>query len=343
MAKGDRIRKQALKFKPTEPKFENISYLSSDYNISLIIGLNYVNQNYDPEHCAKFAKAYSDLDLTEVPNWEFMNIGAMCYLIQRGATLSEVHINSIDCSLKRLQDKWKKVEVDNKPPQKSHRKAVEPDDFISSIEEYLDQKFVTKKTGFSVQDLIKLKPKNVKPAITLLESRKQEFVGGLEGTLEGYESYSKLELKAFIKVIDELLSLLSTKKPRKERKARKINPEKIVKKVKYMIEDTGLGIKSLSPTKILNANSVWLYNTEKRKIYYYEAEAGKSLSLKGTSILNYDESKSFSKKLRKPEETLKAFMLAMKVPATKLIASIKAVPSSVKGRLNNETLILKAY
>ena len=65
------------------------------------------------------------------------------------------------------------------------------------------------------------------------------------------------------------------------------------------------------------------------------------MSVKGTSIINFDENKSVQKTLRKPEEQLKEFKASGKVQLRKFLDDIKAVDIKLNGRMNEEIVLLK--
>jgi hypothetical protein len=65
------------------------------------------------------------------------------------------------------------------------------------------------------------------------------------------------------------------------------------------------------------------------------------LSVKGTSIIGFNENLSVQKTLRKPEEQLKEFKAAGKVQLRKFLDDIKAVDIKLNGRINEEVVLLR--
>ena len=65
-----------------------------------------------------------------------------------------------------------------------------------------------------------------------------------------------------------------------------------------------LKLTSLHPVKAVNAKEVWLYNTRYKKLHIIKAQSGMKLDIKGMTLLNYDEKKSYSISLRYPERVL---------------------------------------
>ena len=65
------------------------------------------------------------------------------------------------------------------------------------------------------------------------------------------------------------------------------------------------------------------------------------ISVKGTTLIGFDEKTSITKKLRKPEATLKTVVEGGKVGLRKVMENINCKPSDANGRLNKETVILR--
>ena len=92
---------------------------------------------------------------------------------------------------------------------------------------------------------------------------------------------------------------------RKPRKKKSKSPIELVKKVKHKSTDETYKISSLSPSKIVGADKVLLFNTKYRKATLLQSASPTGLSVKGTTVINFDEKSSYTKKLRKPEKFIK--------------------------------------
>ena len=68
---------------------------------------------------------------------------------------------------------------------------------------------------------------------------------------------------------------------------------------------------------------------------------GSGLTVKGTSILGFDENLSIQKTLRKPEDQIKEFKDSGKVKLRKFLDDIKTTDTKLNGRCNPETVLLK--
>lgn len=118
--------------------------------------------------------------------------------------------------------------------------------------------------------------------------------------------------------------------------------EKLVAKLKYLKNDSVTKAVSINPVDIIGAQVLWVYNVKTRKLGKYVAEdMGGALNVKGTTITGYNENKSVSKTLRKPEQQIKEFMAAGKIDLRKFLENIKATDVKLTGRINQDTILLK--
>jgi hypothetical protein len=118
--------------------------------------------------------------------------------------------------------------------------------------------------------------------------------------------------------------------------------EKLVAKLKYLKNDPTLKLVSINPVDIIGAQVLFVYNVKTRKIGRYVAEdIGGALNIKGTTITGYDESKSVSKTLRKPDTQIKEFLSGNKVELRKFVDNIKTTEVKLNGRINTDTILLK--
>jgi hypothetical protein len=172
---------------------------------------------------------------------------------------------------------------------------------------------------------------------------------------EGYAHLKKADIKNFTTAIDELMIALdfvidSAKATRKPRKPKVYSADKIVAKLKYCVTDDKFKLASVNPTDIVGATELWVFNTKTRKIGKYIASnidpkgmmrEGSGLSVKGTTIIGYDEKLSMQKTLRKPVDQIKEFKDSGKVKLRTFLDDIKTTDTKLNGRCNPETVLLK--
>lgn len=170
--------------------------------------------------------------------------------------------------------------------------------------------------------------------------------GKCEQLKEAYSHLSKANMKKITLFYSEILSACDmlaqeAKVNRAPRKTKAKPAEKIIAKLKFLKQDDKLKVVSINPTDIIGAKELWIFNTKTRKLGKYVATEFAELTVKGTSIVNFDEIKSVQKTLRKPEEQLKEFKAAGKVQLRKFLDDIKAVDIKLNGRINEDTVLLK--
>jgi len=163
---------------------------------------------------------------------------------------------------------------------------------------------------------------------------------------EAYKHYKVADFKRIIAWLD--LMLLAVDEYRKVKQATKKarvkkapTKEKLVSKLKYAKEFKELKLVSVNPAEIVGANELWIYNIKTRKLGKYVAAGHSQLSIKGTSIENFDTDRSVSKTLRKPEEKLREFSKAGKIVLRKFLDDIKATETKLNGRISTDIVLLK--
>jgi len=242
---------------------------------------------------------------------------------------------------------------DVKVPTIADRVAEKTAEYIGEVEGLIDD-FIFNKKEFNLYNW--LKEHNV-PQGSIVKfrqtiSRQQlEFAEALEGKdaqlKEAYRGFSKARLKQIVTFYEKLWGDLdsyaqSKKVARKVRVKKSPSKDKLVSKLKYLKEDRELKLTSINPVDIIGATKLWVYNTKTRKLYRYQAdELASTLSIKGTTILGYDEVKSVGKTIRKPAEVLSKFMKASKIQLRKFLDDINAVEARANGRINEDTILLK--
>ena len=165
------------------------------------------------------------------------------------------------------------------------------------------------------------------------------------------EAYSHVSKSALVRVQKLLNNIIAeaavvetvSNAQRKTRKKKAPSTEKLIAKLKYCVAAPELGIASVSPSGIIGASEVWIYNKKYRKLGKYVAQDAAGLTVRGTSIKDFNASQSIQKTIRKPEQQLKDFMKSGKVKLRKFLSDIRAVDYKLNGRINNDVVILKIF
>ena len=171
---------------------------------------------------------------------------------------------------------------------------------------------------------------------------------------EAYSCYStkalKIKLEAFRNLMGSLEVVVETAKATRKPRKRVINKEKLVKKLKYAKQDDKFNLASINPQDIIYASELWVFNVKTRKIGRYLAQnldpmrqgrEGSGLSVKGTTIIGFNEEQSIQKTIRKPEEKLAEIKGAGTRKLNKFLEEINAVDIKLNGRINPDTILLK--
>ena len=162
---------------------------------------------------------------------------------------------------------------------------------------------------------------------------------------EGYSNFSKPELRRFKEFLDSIVvaanSRANVKPTRKKSKVKEKPATVLVAKMNYAKDFAELGLVSVAPEKVIGALQVWTYNTKTKLLGVYNADNAKGLSVKGSTLQNFNEQTSIGKRLRKPAVTIKELMEAGKVKIKKILPDLSTKESNLTGRMNSDTIIIR--
>ena len=166
---------------------------------------------------------------------------------------------------------------------------------------------------------------------------------------EGFENLPRAKYKARVKFYKGLVddanryhsNMKITRQVRKPRTIKAKPAAKLVEKVKFKKEDAEQKLVSINPVDIIKAQSLWVYNTKYRQLSVYHAIDFGGLSVKGTTITQFDEKKSVSKRLRKPQEVLPQLLGAGKIALRSFMDGIKTNTTIPTGRINEDVILLR--
>ena len=313
-------------------------------------------KDFTPEEIREFEKA-GDRTIT-------MTTCGLIMAHRQGMPLQERHLEYIDADILNsiaTRSDIEEVEVivvDDKPkayvPTIQDRLNEKTSETIGELEGHYDEFIRNPKYSFKPYDY--LVANNVPQSqLTKYEAvyqarfdeLKLAFEKADEQIAEGYSHYKAADFKRIMAFIDQILNDIIQyrgvkKATKKVRAPKSVSKEKVVSKLKYAKEDKVLRLISIPPADIIGAQELWVYNIKTRKLGKYVADSLKGpLNVKGTGIIGFDEHKSTSKTLRKPEEKLKEFAKATKVQLRKFLEDIKATETKLNGRINADTVLLR--
>lgn len=359
-------KRQALIDRATGKTDEPTISLDSNqsYTTQLMAALNWYAGNADSKQRKAWTLAYykklKNTDyvehFSELSDWDFHSLGALLRLKSRGAFLAENEEQFISKTVSTLLQKQvapKVVVVSSKPVVPvvtiQDRIAEKAREVAGEIDGQLDD-FVTsgKPANFKL-NLSNLNSALAKQVAPMYKGQLAEIEEAIEGEdkqlVEGYSNFSKAQLKRYRDLLQSILDQCEqAKKIVRKPRTRKAKPAgEIVKRLKFMKEFAKLGLKSVSAPSIVGASELWVYNTKYRKLQVYRAIENNSLTVKGTSILNYDTTTSSSKTLRKPKEQLTPLLTMTKRPLGAAFKAIKCKDATPNGRINEECILLKVF
>lgn len=165
--------------------------------------------------------------------------------------------------------------------------------------------------------------------------------------VEGYAHVKRTELNRRIKVCETMLEDLdkikiANKATRKPRVKKPRAADKQVAKVKYLQESAEYKVVSISPMQIVGAMRLFVFNAKTRVITEYVTDNVKGFEVSGTTIKKFDPDLSRQTRLRKPEEFLPLVLGKTPKQIDNAFKSLTTKISKPNGRLNADTVILRA-
>jgi hypothetical protein len=159
-----------------------------------------------------------------------------------------------------------------------------------------------------------IKPKDIKKRIEVLE----DFIADLEK----------------FKMTRKATRSIRTKKPKAV--------DKQVEKLKYEKSNAEFKLTSIQTMRMPGSMHIYTFNTKTRQLTVYNSESPNGLSISGTSIKGFDKKTSKVFKLRKPDDIIPDILRKSPKQIEKIVNSIKTKAKVPNGRVNENTIILRA-
>lgn len=348
-------------FSGTEPKF-SVELTSLD----MIKTLSWYAQNKDTKDAQKYAvdffKKKFKLDVTRVIKTRSSTFGFVCRIVSNGGLLCTKDQIWFDKECEKIREDAAKTQIVNTQASQTKTNVIsiqdrikeKADDCIAELEGLIDSiivsKFKSSPSPIALMSSLNIKDAQVRYIVEWAKTKRSEFDEVLNTNdaelKEGYSNFSKPQLKKIIAFADQVIldcqkisgQAIKNRKPRK----RKVKtPEQLVSKLNYCKDFEELKLKSVNPKDIVGAMQLWTYNIKRRKLGVFHADDAGGLSVKSSTIINFSESKSIQKTLRKPEEILPKVESAGKVTLRTIMDTVKSAQSNLTGRINNDIILLK--
>lgn len=182
----------------------------------------------------------------------------------------------------------------------------------------------------------------------VLDELKEAYDKTCEQLVEAYDFLTRPQLKRFRDMIQEIVDTCTqhaklSKAVRKPRRKKSRTPGQIIKKLQYCEKSDEYKISSIDPRKIVGANKLVVFNTKYKKLAIFEASPlVDGLSVKGTTIVGFDDKKSRERTVRKPEQIVKDCVGAGIRVINNRYNSLTTKESVPTGRINKNCVILQA-
>lgn len=322
--------------------------------------LSWYAQNRDNKDATKYATEYFKkklkLDAPDGLKTTSSTFGFVCRIVSLGGVLSTPNSVWFDEQIANLQKQpnvVKPTKVANVVSIQDHikRKASECiGELEGQIDELISSKFSADVSPYAIMNTLEIKGAHTKFVIDYFKIRRAEYDEVLttkdDDIKEAYSNFSKPQLKKLIAYCDQVIldsmrlagDAVKSRKPRK-RKAK--SADQLIAKLNYAKDFAELKLVSVDAKTIVGANQLWVYNTKTRKLGCYNAEDAGGLSIKGSTIQNFSESKSIQKTLRKPAVTLPEVLKGGKVALRSILTDIRAAEGLLTGRINNDIILLR--
>jgi hypothetical protein len=337
--------------------------------------LNWYNYNWSEKDYRKATleylkkNKYSKSDQEKVENastvsFDFRCVGAYCRVSNNGVALPEAKKKLVQTHIDNLIKEGSKVQylapVADKPKVSIQDRINEQvSEYICELEIRVDElvNYLTKPTSnkfqFEITEWIRKKDVKSMQAQMIADSFKprikelEEAISGKDEDLkQAYSWISKPKLKKYLEFHQDMVVQLQAqaqfaKKIRKPRKKKKKKPEQLIAKLKYQKECTEFNLNSVDPREIIGAKKLVAFNTKYRTLTVYDASPlVDGFTIKGTTLIGFDEGSSKTKKLRDPKSVLSRMIGGVRA-INNAWETVKTKESVPNGRFNENTVIIQ--
>ena len=320
------------------------------------------------------AAAFDKKDATllkKLTDYEFLAIGKLTYILAMGGKLDQDRLDEIEKHYHILLEKAKLVvdKVEETVAEKPQGKVISIQDRMREqvsellgtwegyIDDWMDKQYDLKKFDpyremMSYQPAIKpAHAKIIQDAFAKQLAEAREIVEFEDEDIKeayGFWTARKAERQKYLNFFEAIHTACETiintgKATRKTRVKKAPSKDKLIAKLKYKESEPSVGLASINPISIIDASALWVYNTKNRKLIKYVADPLlKVLSIKGTTIIGFDEANTVQKTVRKPEILKGAGKLA-RTKFDKLYNELTTTESKANGRINEHCVLIKVF
>ena len=350
-----------------EPEATEIDHTKPGYTVALMRAFNWYNYEKDLKTARSYLRSWikkhqpnNVKTFDAVPDFYMRPVfGWLARLDEHGAKLSPRDntklTDTVADMLKHSVKAAPEPVQDNGPKRPSIQDALaaKQSEFFGELEGEIDNFILNdcRKTDFNLFKYLQgaNSPKVFGTAVRgLLDRRITEIaqVPTDEQLAEAYGCYTAAQrgrLENFLlELIEDGQRWADFKKANQKVRTRRAKPPaKQVEKMKYLREFAELGLTSISPTKIVGAAQLWVYNTKNKKLGAYYATGASGFSVRGTSLQGWDPDVSTQNALRKPEVVIPQVLEGGKLQLRTILQKLTTKNSPLNGRINEDTILLR--
>jgi hypothetical protein len=370
---GNRIQNVAQVYHGVEPK-----WVVSDRSLKSRIGeaINWYSVSYDNKDFKSWvlkhfkSNGFNTNFQSDVVDFDFRSAGILLRLKEKGCPFTdewEAKLNSAINKLKARVEKPTSVVVEKSRYDKIQATmAARAKNTIGILEGLLDDILLGKVavTASTTWESLKVTiPDTYLPNVNdRLDDNLMELEEVLEAFIaktpseeqlelcEGYSNFTPKTLTAYINSLQHLQNIcqVSIKKAvvtkeasKKPKKVKPVDVDKLVARCLFQKSMVDPSITSLLPKKVVGADQIVLFETNKRVITILKASGENGLTIKGSSVYGFDEKLCIRKTVRKPEIFLPQIVKASKPQSKNLIKELVAKDQEISGRMNGYTVIVR--
>lgn len=360
---ADRVNQLLSKDEPTFTGLESVAEITK---LDLTLALNWYSQNKDREASHKYLAAYCKQQGLKVSARQIESqvptLGFICRMLTLGAILDA---NSLAWIAKKIDAMTS--QSDNTPPDSSAPAAVVAKtptiqdrikdraskcigELEGAIDSFILSNFKVMPDASAIMRKHEIKGVHGPIIVNFFKKWRDEFRIALtekdEIINEAYSNYTLVQMKkmeaAYDGIMSDALKVMGESQAAKAPRAKKPKtPEKQVKSLRYCASNDDLNVKSVPPVRLIGAEQAFVYNVKTRILTHYVADTAEGLGVKGSSFLNYSETKTRTKKLRKPDEVVPQIVSGGKVYLKNIMQNLTTKDMKTSGRSNKDTVILR--
>ena len=281
-----------------------------------------------------------------LPSWQYVTIGRMAYLINRGAVPPE---SSTDWFIKKLGELPEAdvisdtvdTQEEEVPLTSKARKVLDYVNLYSFIEAVLHRH---QEDGEKIDEMVSERLRKSLPAAPMLKKLYLHFKESLADAIaERDNPFVEKRIAPLVLAVNILAAASGNAKVAGQNGASVTRKAaKAAEKVTYKVMDANTNMASVNPAQVPGTKTAVIYNSKNRKVMVYHAKADEFLDIKGTKIVNFDETVSFAKTLRKPKVLLPMIRNAVTTRRIEvLFEDIKGKNHAVNGRIGKDMVIVK--